>query len=332
MTGTAMTSPTRGSRSATPADEDVARLAVAPDEVDRLAAAHAVGDGGLEALAVERDLEVVAHAAVDGDEGARAALDRDDAVERHARARDEAAPGLDDQPGLRRQVLARGADEHVEVLGHASAGGRRRCSARRARRRGRRRRTRRARRAPRPPARRVRRRGSASRCGRAARRGAGGPSRAGARSPPARRRAPGRTSSRPGRSPPRRGCRGARRGSRARARPARRSPGAPGDRRRRGCRPRRCPRRPRSRATGPRRSSRCRAGRCARDRRPRPARGPARRRRRRRSPGPPRRARAAPPCRGRPWRRRWPARRASAPLSSSRYSRARSRSAPSSTT
>ena len=71
---------------------------------------------GLEALAEQRHLEVVAHAAVDGDERDRAALDGDDAVERRGGGRDHAAAGLDDQLRLGRQVLARGADQRVEVV------------------------------------------------------------------------------------------------------------------------------------------------------------------------------------------------------------------------
>ena len=64
-------------------DQDVAALAVAADDGDLLAAVpvEPAGDRGLEPLAVQRHLEVVAHAAVDGDERDRAALDRDDAVE-----------------------------------------------------------------------------------------------------------------------------------------------------------------------------------------------------------------------------------------------------------
>ena len=99
-------------------DEHVAALAVAAHERDVLAVGRLepVGDPGLEALVEERDLEIVAHAAVDGHEGELAALDGDDAIERRSGGRDHAAAGLDDHLRLRGQVLARGADQPVEVL------------------------------------------------------------------------------------------------------------------------------------------------------------------------------------------------------------------------
>ena len=75
-----------------------------------------VRDAGLEALVEQRHLEVVAHAAVDGDERDLPALDGDDAVERRGGGGDHAAAGLDDHLGLGGQVLARGADQRVEVL------------------------------------------------------------------------------------------------------------------------------------------------------------------------------------------------------------------------
>ena len=99
----------------------------------------------------------------------KTALDRDDAVEREGGRRDHAAAGLDDQLRGRRQVLARGADQRVEVGVDRRRRGRRRSSARRARRRGRRSRTRRARRSGRRCPRTARRRGSASRRARAGR-------------------------------------------------------------------------------------------------------------------------------------------------------------------
>ena len=98
-----------------------------------------------------------------------AALDGDDSVERRRRGRHHAAAGLDDQLRVGRQMLARRADQRVEVGRRRTAARRRSCSARRARRRGRRPGTRPARRPARPIARTARRRGSASRRARAAR-------------------------------------------------------------------------------------------------------------------------------------------------------------------
>ena len=76
---------------------------------------EAADDAGLEPLVEQRDLEVVAHPAVDGDERDRAALDRGDPVDRRRRDGHHAAAGLDDDLGLRRQVLAGRADQRVEV-------------------------------------------------------------------------------------------------------------------------------------------------------------------------------------------------------------------------
>ena len=117
MAGTASRSPTRGSGQRDLVDQHVAALAVAADHGHGLAGVRgdAVGDGGLEALAEQRHLEVVAHPAVDGDERARPALDGQHAVERHRRGGDHAAAGLDDQLRARPEVLARGADERVEI-------------------------------------------------------------------------------------------------------------------------------------------------------------------------------------------------------------------------
>ena len=63
----------------------------------------------VEARRIDVDLgflgEGFGHAAVDRDVRARAALDRDDRVQRHAGAPDHRAPGLDDQPRRGIQVL-----------------------------------------------------------------------------------------------------------------------------------------------------------------------------------------------------------------------------------
>ena len=77
--------------------EHVAALAVVADEVADLLRAVAVDDRRREARVVHHRLEVVAHAAVDGDVRAHAALDGDDRVERQPGAADDRAPGLDDQ-------------------------------------------------------------------------------------------------------------------------------------------------------------------------------------------------------------------------------------------
>ena len=84
--------------------EHVAALAVVADQLAGLGRTLAVDDRGREPLAVEHRLEVVAHAAVDRDVGEGAALDGDDLVERHHRAPDDRAAGLDDQPGGRVEV------------------------------------------------------------------------------------------------------------------------------------------------------------------------------------------------------------------------------------
>src|SRR3954447_2218829 len=97
-------------------DEDVAALAVTADDGDLLAGGlEPSGEAGLEALVEQRHLQVVAHAAVDGDERDVAALDGDDAVERRGRRRHHAASWLDDHLGLGGQVLAGGSDQRVEI-------------------------------------------------------------------------------------------------------------------------------------------------------------------------------------------------------------------------
>src|SRR5207344_2736641 len=77
-------------------DQHVTALAVPADEVAGLPRrVEAAEDPGLEALAEQRDLQVVAHPAVDGDERARPALDGHDAVDGARSRGDHAASGLD---------------------------------------------------------------------------------------------------------------------------------------------------------------------------------------------------------------------------------------------
>src|SRR3978361_1457936 len=63
-------------------DQLVAGLTMPTNQIDQCAAADPVHDGGLEALPVERHLEVVTHAAVDRDVRGLAVLDRRHAVDR----------------------------------------------------------------------------------------------------------------------------------------------------------------------------------------------------------------------------------------------------------
>jgi hypothetical protein len=84
-----------------------------PNSSASVSARQPVRHARLEALVEQRDLEVVAHAAVDGDE---LALAGDDAIEGRRVGRDHAAARLDDDLRLRRQVLAGGADQRVQVL------------------------------------------------------------------------------------------------------------------------------------------------------------------------------------------------------------------------
>jgi hypothetical protein len=116
VTGISTVSPTVRCRELDLLGQDVAALAVHADQVARLGGPFAVEDPRREALAVERVLEVVGHAAVDGHMRARAALDGDHAVERHAGAADDGAPGLDDQARARVELL-QGADRRVGVVG-----------------------------------------------------------------------------------------------------------------------------------------------------------------------------------------------------------------------
>jgi hypothetical protein len=117
VAGTTSRSPTAGIGQRHPGHEDVAALAVPPDDLALLAGAvEAPDDAGLEPLVVQRHLQVVAHPPVDGDERVSAALDGDHPVERARSLGDHAAPGLDDELRLRRQVSARRADEGVEVV------------------------------------------------------------------------------------------------------------------------------------------------------------------------------------------------------------------------
>ena len=89
---------------------------MAADDGDRLAAADPVGDGGLEPLADEGDLEVVGHAAVHRDERRRAWLDGRDRVDGDRTARDHAPARFDQDAGVARQMRASRVDENVEVL------------------------------------------------------------------------------------------------------------------------------------------------------------------------------------------------------------------------
>jgi hypothetical protein len=86
------------------------------DHGDRAAAADAGGENRFEPLLVERDLEVVAHAAVDADEGLGALFDRGHAIDGRRGRGDHAASRLDEDPRGAGQVLARRADQPVEVL------------------------------------------------------------------------------------------------------------------------------------------------------------------------------------------------------------------------
>jgi len=78
--------------------------------------AHPRGERGFVALSEQGDLEVVAHASVDGGEGAGVPLDRRDRVQGGRGGVDHAASGFDDDLGVVRQVRAGGADEGVEVV------------------------------------------------------------------------------------------------------------------------------------------------------------------------------------------------------------------------
>ena len=102
------------------AHQDVAALAVPADELAHLVVLVAGGieppdDARLEPLVEQRDLEVVAHAAVHGDERVLAALHGHHRVDRAGRRRHHAAAGLDDQLGVRGQVRPAGLDQGVEV-------------------------------------------------------------------------------------------------------------------------------------------------------------------------------------------------------------------------
>ncbi len=87
------------------------------DELARLGRAVAVEDRGGEALAVEHRLEVVGHAAVDGDVRHRTALDGHDRVDGDPGAADQRAPGLDDQLRVRVQVRRERRDGRRGVVG-----------------------------------------------------------------------------------------------------------------------------------------------------------------------------------------------------------------------
>ena len=106
----------RGQRQA--AHEQVAGLALAADELGYLVrfGRHPGGEGRLEALAGERRVEVVGHAAVHRDERAAGVLDRGHPVQRDARAGHQRPAGLDDQLGAGRQVVPGGRGDRVQVL------------------------------------------------------------------------------------------------------------------------------------------------------------------------------------------------------------------------
>src|SRR5215213_9630766 len=107
----------RRGREGDPLHKHVAALTVPAHNSDPLGIGpvEAAHDSRLEALPEQRHLEVVAHPAVNGDEGDRPTLDGVDAVDRRRRLADHAATRLDDHLRLRGQVLLRGVDEGVEV-------------------------------------------------------------------------------------------------------------------------------------------------------------------------------------------------------------------------
>src|SRR5580698_3493512 len=98
------------------ADQPVAGFAVAADQFHRGAAADAAGDGGLEPLAVQGDLHVVGHPAVDGHEARVFSLHRDHPVDGHAEGGDQAAAWLDDELRVGWEVAFRGVGQGGDPL------------------------------------------------------------------------------------------------------------------------------------------------------------------------------------------------------------------------
>ena len=118
MAGTASRSPTAGADRSTPSTRTSPLSQCRPTTVTRSPSGpvEAADDAGLEPLLEQRDLEVVAHPAVDRDERDRAALDGGDPVDRGRRTRATMLrPGSMMICASRGQVLARGADQRVEV-------------------------------------------------------------------------------------------------------------------------------------------------------------------------------------------------------------------------
>ena len=107
----------RGRGQLGPGHEHVAALAVVADQLAGLGGTFPVDDRGREPLAVQHRLEVVAHSAVHRHVRVGAALDGDDLVERHQRAPDHRAAGLDDQPGGGVEVGVERIDGRLRVVG-----------------------------------------------------------------------------------------------------------------------------------------------------------------------------------------------------------------------
>ena len=89
---------------------------MSPDNAHELIALESIAQRGLESLAVEGHLQVIRHAAVNGNEIPVAALDVHHPVHGHACASDEGSARLDNEPAPCREPFPGGRCHCVQVL------------------------------------------------------------------------------------------------------------------------------------------------------------------------------------------------------------------------